>query len=540
MEKTPNETVNNILLSKYTQALIETLKSIKPRQKPDELSRIEVSQTVSLFALTYEKMRNAVEFREDHLILRAAIERILKRRLALNPKGEDEAENLLRELLWARYFDNGSLGKNNIEEIQKIINVYLKIRKKLIVGRPGKYQVYLNDFIFDLLTSEIEETLTLEKSQKKATQTFYIYQVLRKKIKIEELTELQKDAIFLAALEKIYRKSDRAHQRYHLLTIFYQPLSSYSDHELEKLIPKLPEIFSKIDSFINSPYIDVVSKFIKKNLPPFLILFEVLDKKLNEAEVIFSNFDRLKTEVDYICREKYQQLSIKVRNLAFRAFIYIFLTKMLFALILEFPLSKYIYGFVDFHSIIINTLFPPILMALIVLSFKIPDEENTKRIFLRLVEIINKDQSFEKEINLFTKKTKIKKPILIFGFTIFYSLTFIITFSLIYEVLTQLNFNLISQAIFIFFVSVVTFFSYRIKQSVNEIKLSEKESVFSPLIDFFFMPILSLGKFFSQEIARLNFFIFIFDFIIESPFKLIFEIVEEWISFVKKRKEEII
>ncbi len=93
---------------------------------------------------------------------------------------------------------------------------------------------------------------------------------------------------------------------------------------------------------------------------------------------------------------------------------------------------------------------------------------------------------------------------------------------------------------FIFFVSVVTFFSYRIKQSVNELKLSEKESVFTPLVDFFFMPILSLGKFFSQEISKLNFFIFLFDFIIEAPFKLLFEIIEEWIAFVRKKKEEII
>jgi hypothetical protein len=54
------------------------------------------------------------------------------------------------------------------------------------------------------------------------------------------------------------------------------------------------------------------------------------------------------------------------------------------------------------------------------------------------------------------------------------------------------------------------------------------------------MPILSIGKFLSQEIARLNFFIFIFDFLIEAPFKFIFEIIEEWISFVRKRKEEII
>ncbi len=104
------------------------------------------------------------------------------------------------------------------------------------------------------------------------------------------------------------------------------------------------------------------------------------------------------------------------------------------------------------------------------------------------------------------KKTRVRKPVLIFGFTIFYSLTFLITLSFIYEILTYLNFNLISQIIFIFFVSVVTFFSYRIRQIVKELRLEEKESIFTPFIDFFFMPILSLGKFFSQEIARLNFF----------------------------------
>jgi len=106
--------------------------------------------------------------------------------------------------------------------------------------------------------------------------------------------------------------------------------------------------------------------------------------------------------------------------------------------------------------------------------------------------------------------------------------------------LLYLNFNLVSQVIFIFFVSVVTFFSYRIRQVAKELRLEDKQGILTPIVDFFFMPILSLGKFFSQEIAKLNFFIFIFDFIIEVPFKLLFEVVEEWISFVRKRKEEII
>jgi hypothetical protein len=54
------------------------------------------------------------------------------------------------------------------------------------------------------------------------------------------------------------------------------------------------------------------------------------------------------------------------------------------------------------------------------------------------------------------------------------------------------------------------------------------------------MPMLAMGKFFSSELAKLNFFTFIFDILIEAPYKLIIEVVEEWISFTRTKKEEII
>src|SRR3989339_902158 len=101
----PDEEVNKnedqtIILSQFTQALVDAIKSVKPKSKPDDISALSVSQTVSFFALVYERVRNAVEYRDDHLILRVSIEQILKRRFSLNSDGRGEAENLLRELLW--------------------------------------------------------------------------------------------------------------------------------------------------------------------------------------------------------------------------------------------------------------------------------------------------------------------------------------------------------------------------------------------------------------------------------------------------------
>lgn len=534
-----DEEGNKIALSQYTVALLESLKSIKSRPVPDDLSKLTVSQTVSLLAIAYEKIRNAIEYREDHLVLRAAIERILKRRIAMNPQGEGEAENLLRELTWARYFANESLGETDIDAVQKIINCYIKIKNSLLNASNKPEHVFIYDYLFEFITCEIEQTLNPDTAKRLASYTYFIYQTLREKIKVEGLGEDKKDAYFLVALDKAYRKSDRPYQRYHLFTTFYKPLSHFHDEELKTMTHNLPSIFKKIDEMIKNPHVESLSKFTKKQLPPFLILFDIIDRKQKEMTHILKDKTTLWKEVEETCHDKYEQVAKRLRGLAIRSLIYIFFTKMLIALILEYPISQYFYGEAHTTSIVINTLTPPILMLIIVLFFKLPDSENTRRVFNRIINIVNEDKLFETQVAYMRKKVD-KNSLRVFMFTMVYSITFFITLYLIHLGLDLLNFNMISQALFIFFISVVSFFSYRIKQVTSEYKLSEKEGFLEPVIDFFFLPILSLGKFFSNEIARLNLFIVIFDFIIETPFKMIIDVFEEWVRFVRARKEEII
>src|SRR3989338_1458318 len=183
-----------VRLSHFTLALTQAFKEIKPHPSPDDFSKLTVSQTVSFVALVYERIRNVMEFKEEHMILRSAIERILKRRLTLNPDVKDEAENLLRELLWARYFDNESLGSEDIHNVQLILDRLIDLKRILIPGRPGDEQEYLNQFLMDLVTCEIEETLKPEGTLKSSNFTFFIYQVLRNKIKLEGLSREQRDS----------------------------------------------------------------------------------------------------------------------------------------------------------------------------------------------------------------------------------------------------------------------------------------------------------------------------------------------------------
>ena len=541
MAETAQSPSGSITISQVTDALLTALKAIKPRSKPDDYSKISVSRASSFFAIVYERVRNAIEYREEHLIRRAAIERITRRRLMMNPKGTGEAENIVRELLWARYFPADSLSEKDSADVQKILDTYMALRERMVVGQTGKIAHYLDAFLIDLLTCEIEEQLSQDTAQRENIITYFIFQVLKEKLKVEDLTPDLQNAYLLTAIEQTYRKSDKPYKRYHLFTVFYDPLSKYDPEKLHDMTANLPQIFEKIDDTLANNLVEKLSRFVKKQLPPFLILFSLIrTKRDGELREILHDKQKLWNEVEALCRQKYASTQVRLRSLAVRSIIYIFVTKMVFAILLEGPLSQYIYNHIDWVSIGVNSLFPPFLMLIIILFTHIPGAENTKRIYQRIVDIIDADTSFETSIALITKHRRERRPVLQIGLSLFYTATFGVTLYVIWLGLKALNFNFISQAIFLFFVSTVAFFSHRIKQVTSEYKVVEKDSVITPFIDFFFMPILAMGKFFSSEVAKLNFFTFIFDVIIEAPYKLLVEIIEEWISFTKRKKEEIL
>ena len=66
-----------------------------------------------------------------------------------------------------------------------------------------------------------------------------------------------------------------------------------------------------------------------------------------------------------------------------------------------------------------------------------------------------------------------------------------------------------------------------------------KEGVLSSLVDFIFLPILRVGQWLSAEVAKLNFLGLVLDFIIEAPLKAFIAVIDEWVRFVRTKKEEI-
>ena len=67
----------------------------------------------------------------------------------------------------------------------------------------------------------------------------------------------------------------------------------------------------------------------------------------------------------------------------------------------------------------------------------------------------------------------------------------------------------------------------------------KKENLGSLFFDFFFMPLIQIGRRLTLTISQLNIFLIIFDFIIETPFKGIFAFFEQWFSFLRSQREKL-
>ncbi len=522
-------------LSPVVNALIGVFEETELPYK--EGSHFAVSRTVSLLAALYEKARNAIEFRADHLIRRAAIERILKRRILINGGSKSIAENLVVELLWARYIDSSQVDDAKVAEVGKIVDRYLLVKREQF--DHGKNAYHLSwEMMLGLASSEIEETIVSAK-KRQALNNFF-YQVIRPKIQIEGEEKLVNIQTYIA-VERAFAQADDAIIAFHLMRMIQPSWLTTSTQTAPAELNAFLKNASLIQQTLRNPLNESLFRYVRKQTPAFFLIRDFFLETGRKSREAIEKPEELERILREIAAKRYLEIGAKIRRSVVRSIIYIFLTKMLFALALEGPFDLFVAKKISYIPLAINTLLPPVLLFLIAGFLTVPGTDNTDRLIARINKIFYHFDEIKNELNVFTAKLpKVKKPVLTAAFSLLYLITFLISFGIITWVLTKLHFNVASQIIFVFFVTLVSFFAYRIRVSAKEYEIVERPGFLAPVVDFFFLPILRVGHLLSNQISRLNVFIFLFDFILEAPLKVIFEVIEEWIRFIRTKKEEIL
>lgn len=498
---------------------------------PEE-ARINVHAAVSRFAVLYERIRNAVDYKDEHLLLKSAILRILKRQLLLENDADVIATNLIRELIGAKYLANNELPESLIGDVS------LRVRKFLAIERARVGSSSHIAWLRRVAAAEIEETV-VDASRDKAWVSL-LYERLADRIRVAgapiDDTELHLQ-IYMACM-RVIMKADNDMLSYKLLRA-YLPEWLRSEEWVatpQAMAERLIGVERRIHRAIENPLAPKIQRSVKPWAVSFALLRDALLEHPEESAKLLKEPPALMASVARLAERQGRAAKKKLRRGAIRAIIYIFLTKMLIAFAVEVPLEQAIYGDLRTSALLLNLLFPPALMFIVALFIRVPGRENTTRLQENVRVLLTAEGVAPYEIRVRPRRGVLGA----LWFGIAYATLYIFIFGLIALALLKLQFTWVSIGVFLFFLCTVSFFAFRLRQNAREqVIVNGEERLRSVLIDIVSLPILRVGSWLSRGISRLNVFLFFFDFLLEAPFKLLLSVLEEWFSYLREKREEL-
>lgn len=543
-----------MVISQPTQRLIQQYQTWHQSLRPREgVPTIHVDEVASAVASFYEKIRGVVEWKEEHLLRRSAIERILKRRLFLPARlvpqrkeagqksGDEVAEPFVLELIRGGHFPNDRIEETKIEDVKKALNKYLFILENSRSSKK-KLKIQLQDWLLDLASCEVEEILSPPLKEKALIE--YMTELMQERIEVSErrifsksMPKQKKETQVYIACQRTLFKLDSPIISYYLLKRKYPRWHNLPEDEIGTISRDIYLIWEEIEKDLKHPLAEKFYKICERYDTAYLILGDIISQKPQESQKILQNPEVLECSI----KEAYQKRLLKLKGRMSRAALYstvsIFVTKILVALAIEVPFDKYVLGEFSYQSLGFNVLIPPLLMFFLVLTIRPPKKENLNRVIIEVMKIVRKSEKKD----IYTIKPARKRGLISnFIITLIYFLTFFASFGVIVWGLNRLNFGILSIIIFLMFFSLIAFAGVKIRGRAKELQIVEEKGRFLTfLTDSVSLPFIRVGKWLSAQWVKYNIVLVLITALIDMPFQLFTEFLEQWRTFLKEKKEEI-
>ncbi|MEK7639762.1 MAG: hypothetical protein AAB424_01305 [Patescibacteria group bacterium] len=528
------------LFPNSVQKLVQSYEQPLPNlEAPPGVPGIKLNEVIGKMAYFYEKLRNSIEFNEEHLLRRNAIERILRRRFLVENRAQVNARLLIHELIRGRYLPNDALPETLVVVVQNYVDRYLALLDHLQLKRTYPEDRRHIRWLLSVASADLEERLSPSTRQDALVEVMYA--TIRSSLVLPANVPAgqEQDVLVYLAIHRALIKSDDAVLRYHLFKWAYPQWENPNHAVTEQVREKFPKLVESIEAKINHPLSERILVICRRYTIPFIILADVVREQGGAAaRLLLQQPAALQEAVEEAMKTKLKTARTRLRRTSVRSIIYIFITKMMLALSIELPYEIFVLRERALLPIYINSIFHPILMFTIALTVKLPGKENTALVVQAVQEIVN--PSVPREIFGARLRPRPRGKVRSFFFYLFYFATFGVTFGAIIWGLMTLQFNWLSIVVFIFFLSVISLFGTRVRGIARELTVRDRrENLFLLLLSSLSLSILRVGQWLSKKVPKVNFIVFFLDFIIEAPFKMFVEAVDEWFSFLKEKREEI-
>ena len=485
---------------------------------------IQVNSITSTAGTLYEKFRYLLDYKDEHVIKRSAVARILRRKLSMEGTN-DIGVSLLQELISGGYLPNKSIPEHVAADIQAIVNPYLVLRSH-VQGVSGS-----DKMIIGFAASELSRFLFPSESDEAVFSAYFQDVVSRVKVGYALSSEELETAVFVACRRGLLRE-DNDLLAYALWLRFSKWGSAMRGEDIDLLARHFSVIKTRIQRSLTSLLGWELVPKLKNQSIYYSVLREMIERYGMETETLLQDSNSLDRTVRTILAEHYKRENAKTTRSAFRAIFYIFCTKLVLAFILELPYEYYVLGSIHYFPLASNVVFHPTVLFLMT-RIKPLGERNTRAVLSGIQKTV------KGEDHKFIKVKHTTGGALNIFFTFLYLALFLIIFGALVTALVEFGFSIVGILLFVFFLTLVSYFGLRIRHNAQRWHVrTEDESFLSLLWGVFTLPIVRAGRWLTRTFAAINVFVFFMDFIIEAPFKLLLSISDAFTSFLREKREE--
>src|SRR3989344_2648366 len=241
------------MLAQPIQKLLSEYRSAKANHEaPDASAVIHVDEVAFRIARFYERVRNIIDYQEEHLLRKRVIYRALQRRIIFESENRAIAESLVKEIIRAGHLRNDAIPEAKLVEVQAIVDRLFGFldatsRREAGVGKK------LSQWLIQIFASAVEECLDPPLEDRLLSEA--MFETMRAKLAIKdiELSDADINTQLFIAIQRTLLRVDDDQLAYRFLKFVYPDWDNPSAAESQMITDQLPTIYANINDHIRHP-----------------------------------------------------------------------------------------------------------------------------------------------------------------------------------------------------------------------------------------------------------------------------------------------
>jgi len=519
-----------------------------------QVTYIHVDEIASRVAVFYENLLRVINWKEEQLVRRTAIERKLKRRLITeisglsviaNLKTDKISEALVLESIRGGHLSNNQIPQSKIGDVQNILEKYIFILKNISLTQNRdssdvKFKVQFYNWLLEIAACEIEETLAPPLKENALINSMANAMEERIRIKPEGgIPEAEKRIQIYIAVHRTLFHLDSPIISYRLLKWQHSQWINMPASLYPQAVQNILKIRKEIETQLNYQWSGEFFKICEKYDTLWLILGDVLDQFKKNPEKIKVKladkeaFNQLITEV---YEKRFKSLKSRLLRMGLYSSFSVMIANAFSLFIIEVPLAKLLYGRINPWSMVADVVVPTLIMIGLVSAYKLPSQTNIEKVIEEIHKIIYTQEGEE----MYEVRVKRRRKTIATIFVIFlYLLGLVISLGAIIWLLKAIRLPPTSIAINTLLAAVMIFGAMVVRQRAKELAVEDRTTFLEFTIDVLSIPVAKIGQWLAGKWKKYNVVSVFFTTLIDMPFFALINFIESWSSFLKERKSEI-